>query len=135
MIPYFRAKKLGTKDEYVVGFLQQDACGFYIISYYIPPVGYGSTKIDQSTLAIHFPNMLDYQGNKIFASLQEDGKGGDIVQNYDYGGNKYVLVYNDPTFEFGIQLIREENTDKDCWEYECLKYECLELFEAIGIQQ
>ena len=31
------------------------------------------------TLSINFPNMLDSQGNKIFASLQEDGKGGDIL--------------------------------------------------------
>ena len=32
------------------------------------------------TLAIHFPDMIDSQGNKIFASLQKDGKGGDIVE-------------------------------------------------------
>ena len=36
--------------------------------------------IDISTLSIHFPNMLDSQGNKIFASLQKDGKGGDIIE-------------------------------------------------------
>lgn len=35
-------------------------------------------EIDISTLSIHFPDMLDSQGNKIFASLQEDGKGGDM---------------------------------------------------------
>jgi hypothetical protein len=35
--------------------------------------------IDISTLSINFEDMLDSQGNKIFASLQEDGKGGDIV--------------------------------------------------------
>ena len=36
-------------------------------------------EIDKTTLSIHFPDMIDSQGNKIFASLQEDGKGGDIV--------------------------------------------------------
>ena len=38
------------------------------------------TEIDPTTLAIHFPDMLDSQGNKIFASLSEDGKGGDIIK-------------------------------------------------------
>lgn len=37
------------------------------------------TQIDPTTLAIHFPDMLDSQGNKIFASLSEDGKGGDKI--------------------------------------------------------
>ena len=36
--------------------------------------------IDPSTLAIHFPDMLDSEGTKIFASLSEDGMGGDIDQ-------------------------------------------------------
>ena len=36
-------------------------------------------EIDQTTLSINFPDMLDSQGNKIFASLSEDGKGGDIL--------------------------------------------------------
>ena len=33
-------------------------------------IGSGSYPIDETTLAIHFPDMLDSQGNKIFASLQ-----------------------------------------------------------------
>lgn len=36
--------------------------------------------IDTTTLAIHFPDMLDSQGNKIFASLSEDGKGASIIE-------------------------------------------------------
>ena len=43
-------------------------------------IGSGSYPIDETTLAIHFPNMLDSQGNKIFASLSENGKGGDIIK-------------------------------------------------------
>ena len=35
--------------------------------------------IDPTTLAIHFPNMTDIKGDKIFASLQDDGKGGDCT--------------------------------------------------------
>ena len=33
-------------------------------------------EIDPTTLAIHFPNMTDIKGDKIFASLQDDGKSG-----------------------------------------------------------
>lgn len=127
-IPIYRAKCINS-DEYVVGFYVEVGSAPNIYNNDL-----GAFIIDKSTLAIHFPDMIDGQGNKIFASLQKDGKGGDVVQNYDYGENKYVLVYNASTFEFGIQLIREENTDKDCWEYECLKDECLELFEVTGIQ-
>ena len=34
-------------------------------------------EIDSSTLAISFNDMIDSEGTKIFASLSEDGKGGD----------------------------------------------------------
>ena len=37
-------------------------------------------EIDPTTLAINFSDMLDSQGNKIFASLSENGKGGDIIK-------------------------------------------------------
>ena len=43
-----------------------------------------SEVIDISTLSIHFPDMIDSQGNKIFASLQKDGKGGDLVVSKSY---------------------------------------------------
>ena len=93
MIPIYRAKKLDS-DEYVKGFLYQD------LICYIPSDGFkpdeykkavdtetwfimdnlsNTSMIDTTTLSIHFPDMLDSQGNKIFASLQEDGKGGDII--------------------------------------------------------
>ena len=38
-------------------------------------------NIDNSTLAIHFPSMIDGKGNKIFASLSENRKGGDILES------------------------------------------------------
>lgn len=34
-------------------------------------------ECDKDTRSINFEDMLDNQGNKIFASLREDGKGGD----------------------------------------------------------
>lgn len=76
MIPIFRAKHY-KDDIYLIGSLIGKEDEYYIIEdkdmeYYRP--------IDITTLAIHFPDMLDIQGNKIFASLSEDGKGGDIFQ-------------------------------------------------------
>lgn len=52
--------------------------------------------IDITTLAIHFPSMIDTKGDKIFASLQEDGKGGDILiedGKYDDGFNPIFEPY------------------------------------------
>ena len=62
-------------------------------------------EIDPTTLSIHFPDMIDSQGNKIFASLQEDGKGGDICQTIDYlnGTLNGVAIYDN--FSFRIHRI------------------------------
>lgn len=74
MVPIFRGKHY-RDDIYFIGSLIGKQDEYYIIEdkdmeYYRP--------IDITTLAIHFPNMTDSQGNKIFASLSGDGKGGDI---------------------------------------------------------
>ena len=37
-------------------------------------------ECDESTRSINFEDMLDSQRNKIFASLSENGKGGDIIE-------------------------------------------------------
>ena len=65
--------------------------------------------VDISTLSIHFPDMIDSQGNKIFASLSEDGKGGDIV-NLDEGcGENFNAVtlyrYYEIHLKGGIDLL------------------------------
>lgn len=98
-IPIYRAKKIDS-DEWIDGSYISD---FFDVesNKYIGEVIYKLTstigkdyfQIDQSTLAIHFPDMIDSDGNKIFASLSEDGKGGDIVS----GG-------------FGIPRIKVEQT-------------------------
>ena len=75
-------------------------------------------EIDPTTLSIHFPDMLDSKGNKIFASLQEDGKGGDIMQDDEYFG---IAKYKDCQFVV---------------EYEdCIDNIDNGNFEVIGIQQ
>ena len=81
-------------------------------------IGSGSYPIDETTLSIHFPDMLDSKGNKIFASLQEDGKGGDIMQDDEYFG---IAKYKDCQFVV---------------EYEdCIDNIDNGNFEVIGIQQ
>ena len=37
-------------------------------------------EVEKDTRALNFEDMIDSQGNKIFASLSNDGKGGDIVE-------------------------------------------------------
>ena len=76
-IPVYRAKKLDS-DKYIQGYLL-GMWGEYFISWgetnHVP----NKVQIDPTTLAIHFEDMIDSEGNKIFASLSKDGKGGDIV--------------------------------------------------------
>lgn len=84
-IPIYRAKKIDS-DEYVEGLLGEKRQSDGTFKYY-SMVGNGY-EIDPSTLAIHFPDMLDNEGNKIFASLSEDGKGGDKIEFYRNG--KYI---------------------------------------------
>lgn len=77
-VPIYRAK-IFDSDEYIIGFFHSRKWdGETRTEYYIT---YESLEweIDPTTLSIHFPDMIDSQGNKIFASLQKDGKGGDII--------------------------------------------------------
>lgn len=91
-IPIYRAKKINS-SEYVKGFyllVRTDTEEFHFIvqdvsdardigiDYPVPLIEI-DFEIDLSTLAIHFPDMLDSDDKEIFASLSEDGKGGDIV--------------------------------------------------------
>ena len=79
-IPIFRAKKIDS-EEYVVGFhhpMTDEENYTHIL--FNGKDSWKGVLIDETTLAIHFPGMLDSQGNKIFASLNKDGKGGDIVR-------------------------------------------------------
>ena len=108
-IPIYRALKLNTENEYVEGYYQTETGTnvedknnmFPTLRHIIVDLDnhqlrldlFGDGKlhddshireqyeIDPTTIAIHFPDMLDSQGNKIFASLQEDGKGGDIIES------------------------------------------------------
>ena len=103
-IPIYRAKRIDS-DEYVEGYLTRSRCysGLYIL-----PVDFNNDdnisgyeeeiiEIDTTTVSIHFPNMIDIKGDRIFASLQEDGRGGDILFDMEYeytpsfDGLKFIL--------------------------------------------
>ena len=100
MIPIFRAKKIDS-DERIEG--------QYLVYKGYPTIfneyGLNGIEIDKSTLSIHFPDMLDSQGNKIFASLQKDGRGGDICSVNDYidSGLEGVAIYQN----YGFRIDRK----------------------------
>ena len=105
MIPIYRAKSNERKNIYVEGLLigvdeELNLCTIRTKDDYI-----GGEICYLHTLSINFPDMLDSQGNKIFASLQEDGKGGDICQTIDYlnGTLNGVAIYDN--FSFRIHRI------------------------------
>ena len=111
-IPIFRAKKINS-DDYVQGAGTTD---FLNINYYNDGnrlwlwSNYSWVEIDPTTLAIHFPDILDSQGNKIFASLSEDGKGGDIMKDDEYYGiAKYIDCGFMVEYENCIESIFEQN--------------------------
>lgn len=108
-IPIYRAKKIDS-EEYVEGYLKE---GFFNNNECL----WIQTKwkdyiIDASTLAIHFPDMLDIEGNKIFAGLSEDGKGGDIVigKCRDGNGDTMDLGCHKPFKYKGIVRFYKETT-------------------------
>ena len=102
-IPVFRAKKIDS-DEILIGWYSSPIIieGKLYLSITNQD---GEHRIDTTTLSIHFPDMIDSQGNAIFASLQEDGKGGDICQTIDYlnGTLNGVAIYDN--FSFRIHRI------------------------------
>ena len=101
MIPIYRAKKINS-DEYVEGYYWKspETLESFIAAKDDLTKTLVHIKINQTTLAIHFTDMLDSQGNKIFASLSEDGKGGDIcyVRDFSYGDLQGVARYEDNYF-------------------------------------
>ena len=88
----FRAKEKNS-NNYVIGYEYYNHVeDEYYITHYVSGSNY---KVDRTTRSINIEDMLDSQSNKIFASLQEDGKGGDIMQDDEYFG---IAKYKDCQF-------------------------------------
>lgn len=82
----FRAKEKNS-NNYVIGYEYYNHIeNEYYITHYVSGSNY---KIDRTTRSINIEDMLDVKGNKIFASLQKDGKGGDLVvlKSYPFYGD------------------------------------------------
>ena len=97
-IPIYRAKKIDS-DEYVMGMLTKRVFTDYLLIR--DDINTNLSKIDPTTLAIHFSDMLDSKGNKIFASLSEDGKGGDVL-NSGYG-EVIIAIYEEGMIKFRFE--------------------------------
>ena len=137
--PYFRAKKIDS-DEYNCGYLiraddyEADADEDQIVYFIMHKMENYRTnevwdfvcnsRIDPSTISIHFPDMLDSQGNKIFASLQQDGKGGDNVVYSDYK-TIYTIVFDILKGVYAKNISNEYDTG----------YKLNPKLKIIGIQQ
>ncbi len=120
-IPIYRAKRIDS-NEYVEGFLTK--CR---VSYFIESGSSHCDEIDTTTLSIHFPDMLDSEGKKIFASLSEDGKGGDIMKSYEH----YFSIYG-----YHVDVENTVLIENGCYKFDNTAWEELSLkkHEVIGIQ-
>ena len=102
-LPIYRAKKIDS-DEYVMGWYSSPI----IIegkTYLSITNKDGEYRIDTTTLSIHFSDMLDSQGNEIFASLQKNGRGGDVCSVNDYIDSELegVAIYQN----YGFRIDRK----------------------------
>ncbi len=124
--PYFRAKKING-DEYAEGCLnvweQNEKVYYSIMEIGIYPNPFNNIHlIDPTTLAIHFPNMTDVKGDKIFASLQENGKGGDILFDMEY---EYTVSFDGLKFNLQGLFSQSSFNEFDSWEN----------FDIIGVEE
>lgn len=135
-IPLFRARKLNS-DEYVIGqYYYNKNKNLHLISYtYTMPIRDGFTaviectaRIDINTLAINFPDMIDSEKTKIFASLSKFGTGGSITETKD--GYK---IYN------RVHLFFKDGTrgskDLDVIKILSKKYNSVLDIKCIGIKE
>lgn len=132
MIPIFRAKKIDS-NEYVEGYLNiwEQSGKIYnsIMEIGKYPSPFNNIHIvEESTLSIHFPDMVDSQGNKIFASLQKDGKGGDLIDNFNFQ-EKYRIqtaIYKYNCFHL---------IDKDNDTYSLIECKLQKGIKVIGVKE
>ena len=87
-IPIYRAKNINGVESHK-GLLKWNKNK---TKFWINDFENGSQEIDPSTLAIHFPDLIDSEGTKIFASLSKDGKGGDNIKESPFT-TKWVVKY------------------------------------------
>ncbi len=115
----FRAKEKNS-NNYVIGYEYYNHVeDEYYITHYVSGNNY---KVDRTTRSINIEDMLDSQGNKIFASLQEDGRGGDILFDMEY---EYTLSFDGLKFKLQGLFSQSEYNEFDSWEN----------FDIIGVEE
>ena len=106
----FRAKEKNS-NNYVIGYEYYNHVeDEYYITHYVSGSNY---KVDRTTRSINIEDMLDSQGNKIFASLQEDGKGADILFDTEY---EYTLSFDGLKFNLQGLFSQSSFNEFDKWE-------------------
>lgn len=124
-IPLYRAKKIDS-DEYVEGLLSHRIESEKVIG-----ISYdGVAFCDPSTLSIHFPDMLDSQGNKIFASLSKDGKGGDCT--FMENGYNETFMWDSLN---GCIVLKSPNYECRCFKSGNRNETTFNKYTIIGIQE
>ena len=115
----FRAKEKNS-NNYVIGYEYYNHVeDEYYITHYVSGSNY---KIDRTTRSINIEDMIDVKGNKIFASLNEDGKGGDILFDMEY---EWLLSFDGLKFNLQGLFSQSSFNEFDRWEY----------FKIIGIEE
>lgn len=138
-VPIYRAKKVDS-GEYAEGNLIEDEGVFYIIKNSVITHFFGVQllsgeseylyKIDPTTLAIHFPSMIDNEGNKIFASLSGGGKGGDCT--FMQNGYNETFCWDSLN---GCIVLKSRNYECRCFRNGCRNETNFNTYKIIGIQQ
>ena len=108
----FRAKEKNS-NNYVIGYEYYNHVeDEYYITHYVSGSNY---KVDRTTRSINIEDMIDSQGNKIFASLSEDGKGGDCTfmengynETFCWDSLNGCIVLKSPNYE--ARLFKDKRT-------------------------
>lgn len=131
-VPTYRAKEK-SKDNYIEGLYTKINGRSYIIN----SIG-KSTEIDIDTLAINFKQMKTKNNQKIFASLNHKGLGGDKIvffKDKDYIKEAVFIfdvnAYVNPT----IELLGLANNDNEETEYYSVDKTIRNITEIIDIHR
>ena len=90
-------------------------------------IGDVRVECDISTRSINLSDMVDSEGTKIFASLSEDGKGGDMLfHTHKITGNTITLVAKYKAVNARFEAVTERHR---------IGFEKFHLTKVTGIQQ
>ena len=101
----YRAKSKERKNTYIEGLVISVDEGLNLCTIQNKEDYIGGEVCYLHTLSINFPDMIDTQGSKIFASLHGDGKGGDILSDlkmYAMKNDKLELLKEVIKWEFNL---------------------------------